>query len=62
METTKNLVDMGWWNNPNDSPRIDEIRKRCSMAGHLPERTGQTVENVVTCEKCGYVYRYDSSD
>ena len=58
------MEDLGWANNWRETP---EIVKKCRALKH--SRTDKDVgpphrglEHVVTCEICGYVYRYDSSD
>ncbi len=65
--------DLGWLNSwfgktePAEYAEYNDIRQKCHDLKHKvndidvgPPNRG--VEHVVTCEICGYVYRYDSSD
>jgi len=58
------VQDFGWANSWSETP---DLVKKCREAGHKvsdidvgPPFRG--LENVVRCDICGYVYRYDSSD
>lgn len=58
------IKDLGWANGWSETPAEVEA---CRKAKHRtrnndvgPPRRG--LEHVVKCVKCGYVYRYDSSD
>lgn len=60
-------LDLGWHNDERKQPVIDMARASCQALKHEvkdidvgPQYRG--MEHVVTCELCGYVYRYDSSD
>ena len=64
MSTNKEMKNLGWANGWTEAP---EIVKKCKEAGHQPKHEergprNRGLENVVTCEECGYIYRYDSSD
>jgi len=53
------VVNLGTANGWKDTPGIV---KECREAGH--ETQGSKISNCyyeVRCDKCGYVYRYDSS-
>jgi hypothetical protein len=62
------LKDLGWCNAGGDTERkINEICSECRGNGHHTKdkdmsfyRNGSKHE--VTCDLCGYVYHYDSSD
>lgn len=62
------LENLGWANAGGETyEKICLARDKCLALGH--ERSDIDVgpphrgmEHVVTCELCGYVYRYDSSD
>ena len=58
------MLDLGWANNWRQDPYI--VRD-CKADGHETTDTdvgppNRGLEHVVRCEKCQYVYRYDSSD
>lgn len=60
-------LDLGWHNNKNCQPVIDNMTKRCRELGHERRDVDmgggfRGLEHVVSCKDCKYVYRYDSSD
>ena len=65
---SKALIDLGWHNIGGEIAKtIDKYREMCRSLKHEPSDKdvstyGSGAEHVVTCEPCGYVYRYDSSD
>jgi hypothetical protein len=62
------LKNYGWLND-GENPERDAARAKC-RASNPPHKVTDVdvgpphrgMEHVVTCEECGYVYRYDSSD
>lgn len=61
------LKDLGWHNDDRRKPEIDTALARCRAWGHRALDIGvgapyQGGEHIVSCERCGFVYRYDSSD
>ncbi len=65
---TTELRNLGWLNNGPNKERDDAIA--LCRSHNPPHRVtdidvgppNRGIEHVVTCETCGYVYRYDSSD
>ena len=65
--TRPSLENLGWFNGEGNTAR--EIGRKvavCNASGH--SRTDKDIsgygdgsEHLVTCEKCGYQYRYDRS-
>jgi hypothetical protein len=61
---SKPPTDYGWANNWKEDP---EAVKKCNELKHkktdvdVGRPPGRGYENVVTCEICNIVYRYDSS-
>lgn len=58
------MRNLGWANGWTEIP--PEV-KRCRELGHQPSHVDQGppnrgLEHVVSCDRCRYVYRYDSSD
>jgi len=63
-EPPEDVTDLGWANGWKETPRI--VRE-CQKMGHKVTCVDvgpclRGLENVVTCNLCGYVYRFDSSD
>jgi len=60
----RDLKNLGWANSWRETPAIvDECKRKDHKTQNVdvgPPNRG--IENVVTCEECGYVYRYDCSD
>lgn len=72
------MIDLGWENSwyhnkvfkngewTQEPDEVPEIVKKCRALGHRPlhrsspEHRG--LDNVTTCEECGYLYHTDSSD
>lgn len=63
----KEIEDLGWANGWDEVP---EIVKKCQILRHSPieenhDSYSLSSRNLITsvrCDKCGYVYKYDSSD
>ena len=69
MATNGQVKDLGWANSWGslDDEDVPEIVKKCRELGHRtsdvdigPPMRG--MNHVVTCQVCGYLYHYDSSD
>ena len=58
------LQDLGWANEWREKPAVVvECERQCHDTSNTdvgPKFRG--LEHIVACEKCGYLFRYDSSD
>lgn len=62
---TTELKNLGWANDDDEYKKIQIAERDCRGLAHVPvtKKTGAfgTV-SVMSCDKCGYVYRIDSGD
>lgn len=64
--TPPEIKDLGWYNNDQSRKEIAAAIDLCRALEHETTDVDISInrgyEHVVTCNLCGYVYRYDSSD
>lgn len=60
------MLDLGWLNNRFQAKTIRSWTQICEGLGHSRSDHDQTnhrgMDHVVTCDRCGYQFHYDSSD